>query len=188
MLGGSFDPVHFGHLLIAERAAEAARLDRVLFIPAALAPHKRHRTPAPPAERLAMLRSAIRGNPRFAVSDLEIRRGGVSYSVDTLRELRRHHPSAKLFWILGADAFAILSTWRSLREVTTRTSFLVAARPASPRRKPPIDSLQVKYFDAPLVDISSSEIRDRARRGLSLRYLVPEAVARHICRKGLYSR
>jgi nicotinate-nucleotide adenylyltransferase len=184
LLGGSFNPIHHGHLITAIRAAEAVKLDRVLFIPAAQSPLKDGEGLAPAADRWAMLRLALRGNRRFEATDLELRRGGVSYTVDTLRELKRK-TRASLFWILGADAARLLPRWKSIDEVRRLARFIVVARPGDrlPRGKTGGHCLRV-----PLVEISSSEIRDRARRRLDIRYLVPEAVERYIERKGLYRR
>jgi len=182
LLGGSFNPIHHGHLITAVRAAEAAGLDRVLFLPAAVSPLKPARGLAPAGDRWLMLKSAIRGNPLFRASDLELRRGGVSYSVDTLRELKRK-TGARLYWILGTDAARLLPRWKSIDEVRTLTEFIIVARPGDsiPRK-------MTKEFivRAPLLEISSSEIRERVRKGLPVRYLVPDGVERQIRRKGLY--
>lgn len=184
ILGGSFNPIHHGHLITALRAAEAARLDRVLFVPAAVSPLKDGRSLAPAADRLEMVRQALRGTDRLEACDLEIRRGGISYSIETLRELRRRTGArARLYWILGADAARLLPKWRSIEEVRRLARFVIVARTGdSVPRKMPKDVI----VEAPLIEISSSEIRGRIRRGLSIRYLVPEAVERFIRRKGLY--
>jgi nicotinate-nucleotide adenylyltransferase len=183
LFGGSFNPIHHGHLIAATRAADAVNLDRVLFIPAALSPLKNGRDLAPAADRWAMLRLALRGNRRFEASDLELRRGGVSYTIDTLRELRRR-TRAKLYWILGADAARLLPRWKAIDDVRRLAAFIIVSRPGDrdPGRMPKDHILK-----APLLEISSSEIRGRARRGLSIRYLLPDPVDRYIRRKGLYS-
>ena len=184
LLGGSFNPVHHAHLVIAERAAEAARLDRVLLMPTAVSPLKARSGFASPRDRLAMVRAAARGNRRLEASDLEVRRGGVSYTVETLRELEKRHPGAELFVIVGADAAGLLSKWRAIDEVSRRATFLVAARPGHrlPRGLP-----KHKGVEVPLLEISSTDLRDRVRRGRSIRYLVPDAVERYIRRRGLYA-
>jgi len=182
LFGGSFNPIHHGHLIAATRAAEAAKLDRVLFIPTAVSPLKNGRELAPVTARWAMLRLAVQGNPRFEACDLEIRRGGVSYTVDTLRELRRR-TAARLFWILGADAARLLPRWKSIEEVRRLTSFVIVTRPGD--RVPP-KMPKDHIIKAPLLEISSSEIRERVRRGLSVRYLLPDSVERYVRRKGLY--
>jgi len=184
LLGGSFNPIHHGHLISATRAAEAVGLDRVLFIPAALSPLKNGDGLASARDRWAMLRLALKGNPLFEASDVELRRGGVSYTVDTLRELKRR-TKASLFWILGADAARLLPRWKSIEEVRRLATFIIVSRPGDPApRKAPQDRL----VKAPLLEISSSEIRERVRKGLDIRYLAPEAVVRYIDRKGLYRR
>ncbi len=182
ILGGSLNPIHHGHLIIAERAAEAVGLDRVLFIPTAISPLKDGRRLASPADRLRMVRLAIRGNRRFGASDLEIRRGGVSYTVDTLRELKRR-TKADLHLILGADAARLLPRWKSIDVVKRLATFVLVSRPGHRvRAKMPKQHI----VEVPWLEISSTEIRDRVRRGLSIRYLVPEGVERHVRRRGLY--
>ncbi len=182
LFGGSFNPVHHGHLVTAARAAEEARLDRVLFIPTAVTPLKAAGGLAQARDRLAMLRLALRGNSRFQPWDLEVRRGGVSYTVDTLRALRKR-TGAALFLILGEDAFRLLPLWRSIDEVKRMVTFVVAARSG---RRPRLRMPKQLMVEVPRLEISGTEIRLRARRGLSIRYLVPDAVERYILRKGLY--
>ena len=183
ILGGSFNPVHHGHLVVAERAAEAARLDRVLLIPTALSPLKNAGEIAPAAERLALVKVAVRGNPRLEACDLEVRRGGTSYTIDTLRELARRHPGSALHLILGADASALLPQWKSLDEVSRRVTFVFLERPGHRiRARMP----KQRIVEMPLLEISSTEIRARLRRGLSIRYLVPEAVRLRLERRRLY--
>lgn len=183
ILGGSFNPIHHGHLIVAERAAEAARLDRVLLIPAALPPLKDARDVAPPAQRLALVRAAVKGHPLFEASDLEIRRGGVSYTIDTLRELALRRPKARLYLIVGADAAALLPRWKAIDEVARRATFLIAARPGH-RVRARMPKQQI--VGVPLLEISSTEIRERLRRGRSIRWLVPEPVRRQLEKRRLY--
>ena len=185
VFGGSFDPVHVGHLLVAERAAEAAKLDRVLMVVAAQSPFKRERRLAPGEERLALLRLAVKGHPVLEASDLELRRGGVSYTIDTLRELARRHPKASLHLILGADAAEGLAGWKSLPEIARTATFVFLGRPGHRIRARMPKQITV---DAPLVEVSSTEIRERLRRGRSVRWRVPEAVERRLLRKRLYAR
>lgn len=186
ILGGSFDPVHVGHLIIADRAVEILRLDRLLFIPTAVTPHKRDRALAPARKRLAMIRAAVRGHPVLEASDMEIRRGGVSFTVDTLRTLRRRHPGARLHLLLGADSLGILHMWKDIREIVRLADFAVLGRPNHPGRRVPIKGMRIRRLDTPLVEVSSTEIRARVKRGASIRYLVPEAVRRLIARGKLY--
>jgi nicotinate-nucleotide adenylyltransferase len=185
ILGGSFNPVHHGHLVAASRAAEAAGLDRVLLVPAALSPLKTRDGLASDRDRLAMLRLAVRDNPLFAVWDGELRRGGVSYSVDTLRDLQAR-TGARLYWILGADAFRLLPRWKESAEVARLARFLVLPRPGS--AAPRLRGVRSRLVPgAPLLEISSTEIRRRLRRGLSVRYLVPDAVERYLRARKVYS-
>jgi len=188
VLGGTFDPPHLGHLALAEWARAELGLERVLFVPAAAPPHKR-RALTPLARRLAMTRLAVRGNPAFAVSTLEARRAGPSYTVDTLRALAAREPDAELWLLLGADTFAALGTWREPRAIVRLARLAVAARPGVPRPRPPAwmrGGLGVRAFDNPGLAVSSSALRARVRAGRGVRYLVPDAVARFIAAHGLY--
>ena len=182
IFGGSFNPIHHGHLVIATRAAEQLKLGRILFIPTVVSPLKRRRDMAPDRERLAMVRKAIRGEPRFEASDLELRRGGTSYTVDTLRELKRT-TGARLYLLLGADALAQMPRWREPDEVRRLATLVGVGRPGLRQggRMPKYCKVR-----APLLEISGTDIRRRVRKGLSIRYLVPDAVALHIREKGLY--
>ena len=200
VFGGTFDPPHLGHLALAEWAWARLRLDRVLFVPAGAPPHKRGRRLSDPAHRLAMVRLAVRGNPAFAVSDLEALRTGPSYTVDTLRALRARHPGARLFLLMGADSLSEFPTWREPAAIARLATLVVAARPgpgarvsrggarkpARPARLP--RGARVVRLDNPLVDVSASVLRARARARLPLRYLVPDAVAAYLERHGLYRK
>lgn len=184
VFGGSFNPIHIGHLVTAERVAETLGLDRVLFIPTARTPLKRGEDLASPRHRWAMLRLALRGHPRFQAWDAEIRRGGVSYTVDTLREIRRRF-QGELYLIIGSDAVDLLPRWKAPREVLRLARLVVASRPGHrPRRRMP----KTIIVRVPLLEISGTEIRDRLRRGLSVRHLVPEPVERYLLRKRPYRR
>lgn len=180
IFGGTFDPVHVGHLAIAQAALESARLDRVIFVPARRSPLKDRGPLASEADRLAMLEAATKGEPRFAVSRVELERGGPSYTVDTLEALTAE---GELHLILGSDALAELPRWRSPERIRSLAGILVARRPGAPE---PDTAAGAVAFDAPHLDISSRELRARVKRGLSLRYLVPDDVWRHIERRGLY--
>jgi nicotinate-nucleotide adenylyltransferase len=180
VFGGTFDPVHVGHLAIALAALESVPLDRVLFVPARRSPLKDRDPLASVADRVAMLEVAIASEPRFALSRVELERDGVSYTVDTLETLRSQ---GELFLILGSDALADLARWRSPDRIRELATILVAARPGAPEPDP---MHRARAFDAPRLDISSRELRARAARGMSLGYLVPDAVWEHIKRHGLY--
>lgn len=189
VLGGTFDPPHHGHLAFAEWARTELRLDRVLFVPCGTPPHKRAGA-TPAAHRLAMTRLAVRGNPAFGVSALEVRRRGPSWTVDTLRALAAREPRARLFLLLGADMFATFDGWREPEEIARRATLVVALRPGvgaarRPRRLP--RGRRVVWLANPGLELSSTALRDRARRGRSLRYLVPDAVARYVARHRLYA-
>ena len=196
ILGGSFDPVHVGHLRIAEEARLALGLDGVTFVPAGLQWMKKGTEAAPATDRLEMVRLATEGNDGFDVSDVEIRRPGPSYSVDTLREFRQTLGSeADLYFILGQDAFADLHLWSRPAELTALCRFAVMPRvdgPAVDLRRmdehvPGVSGRAVLLDDAPRIEVSSSELRARLGRGESIRYLVPDAVADYIARRGLYA-
>ena len=180
VFGGTFDPVHVGHLAIALAALESVPLDRVHFVPARRSPLKDRDPLASVADRVTMLESAIAGEPRFALSRVELERDGVSYTVDTLEALRSQ---GELFLILGSDALADLARWRTPDRIRELATILVASRPGAPE---PDQVHRARAFDAPRLDISSRELRARAARGLSLRYLVPDAVWEHIKERGVY--
>jgi len=180
VFGGTFDPVHVGHLAIALAALESVPLDRVLFVPVRRSPLKDRDPLASTADRVAMLETAIASEPRFALSRAELEREGVSYTVDTLEQLRSQ---GELFLILGSDALADLARWRAPDRIRELATIIVAARPGAPE---PDAMHGARTFDAPRLDISSRELRARAARGMSLRYLVPDAVWEHIKRHGLY--
>jgi nicotinate-nucleotide adenylyltransferase len=180
VFGGTFDPVHVGHLAIANAALESVPLDRVLFVPAKRAPLKEHGPVADAADRLRMLELAVTGEPRFGVSRVELDRDGPSYTVETLERLSG---SDDLFLILGSDAMANLPRWKDADRIAQLATLTVAERPGAPER---LGDSPIVRFDAPRLDISSRELRARAARGLSLRYLVPEPVWKHIEARGLY--
>jgi nicotinate-nucleotide adenylyltransferase len=180
VLGGSFDPVHMGHLAFAVAALESVPLDRVLFVPARRSPLKEREPVAPPHDRVAMLELAIAGEPRFGLSRVELERDGPSYTLDTLEALR---DQGELFLLLGADALAELPRWRAPERVGAMATLVVAERPGA---GPAPAGFRIIPADAPRLDVSSRELRARAARGRSLRYLLPDAVWRYIQARGLY--
>jgi nicotinate-nucleotide adenylyltransferase len=197
LYGGSFDPVHYGHLLLAECCRETLRLDEVWLIPAAVPPHKQARELAPARHRLEMLELALGGHEQLRASKLEIDRGGVSYTVDTLAQVQLLHPAATLFLLMGADSLRDLPTWRepkricalSLPAVVRRggapePDFSVLAPLVSTERLATIRSAQVQM---PLIELSSTDLRRRAAEGQSLRFRTPRAVEMYIETHGLYS-
>jgi nicotinate-nucleotide adenylyltransferase len=201
IFGGSFDPVHLGHLIFAETAREQASLDRVLFIPAARPPHKLDTTLAPAADRKAMLELATGGHPAFAVSGIELDNAGISYTVETLRELSSLFPADRLVLLLGPDSIRELSTWREPLEISQRAELLTVERAvlddAALLRKDEtllrllgretIEQLIERRVRMPAVGIRATDIRRRVQAGSSIRYLVPAAVAAYIASHGLYA-
>lgn len=189
LFGGTFDPPHLGHLALAEWARERLRLDRVVFMPAGTPPHKRRADLSGSIHRLAMTRLAVRDHPAFEVSTLEIRRHGPSFTLDTLRELRRLSPGARIFLLMGEDSLADLPHWREPAAIARLATPVVAARPGgTSARTRTAFGRRVQWLDNPGLEVSSSVIRARARAGRSIRYLVSDAVARYIARHRLYAR
>ena len=183
LFGGSFDPVHHGHLIVARVAAETLGLGELRFVPAREQPFKRGRHAAPAERRAAMLELAVAGEPGFAVESAELDRPGPSYTVDTLRALREREPGRPLTLLLGADAAAELGAWHSADELPALARIVVFARPGSPVPDSPLVS---QVIPVPAIDISATAVRRRAREGRPLRYWVPDAVAEYILRHRLY--
>ena len=193
ILGGTFNPPHIGHLIAAQEAHLQLGLDRVVFMPAGIPPHKQRGVEEPGAvHRLAMCRHAIGSDPRFEVSAIEIDRPGPSYTVDTLEELNSRAPDTELFLIVGGDIAAGLPEWREPERVLSLATLAVAQREGTDRAS--IDEAlaqvegggRVRFFEMPMISISSSAIRERVRTGESIRYLVPDAVAAYVDEHGLY--
>jgi nicotinate-nucleotide adenylyltransferase len=186
LLGGSFDPIHFGHLILAQQAAEQLDLDKVWFVPASISPLKGRSPIASSKDRLAMIRAAIRGNPQFGVLDVEIRRPGPSFTIDTVESLSGG-ASDKLFFLIGADALLDLARWKRAEELARRVTFAAFRRPGSRGIRAP---RWVRWVEVtgPLIDISSTDIRNRARLGRPVRYFTPDAVAAIVKRRGLYRK
>lgn len=187
VFGGTFDPPHVGHLIVAQEVWEALGLERLLFVPAAIPPHKAGIEVTPGEIRLRMLRAATADDPRFEVSELELQRPGLSYTVDTLRELRRLHAGAELFFIMGADQLAAFASWRAPEEVARLARLVVIGRRGL-EAQDVTPGIAVEYRALPVtrVDVSAREIRERVRQGRSIRYMVPDAVRRIIEEEGLY--
>ncbi len=178
LFGGVFDPVHLGHLIIGQSVLENAGLDRLIFIPSARPPHKRGEMMFDAETRFAMLSRAVRDNPSFAVSDVEMRRSGLSYTIDTIHEMKSMHPpDAEFFFLVGRDNLHEMETWRNPRAILEECALLVAERICSDRREvPPWILEKARPVPVPLIEISSTGIRARIREGKGIRYLVPEAV------------
>jgi nicotinate-nucleotide adenylyltransferase len=185
LFGGSFDPIHHGHLIVAQAVVETLGLEELRFIPAREQPFKRGQHLAPPELRARMVALAIAGEPRFRLERAELDREGPSYTVDTLRELRRRQPGAEFGLLIGADAAKDFPTWREAAEVARLARLIVFARPGiDPPALPPGGQL----VRVPAVDISATAVRERVRRGQSIRYWVPDPVAESIAVTGLYLR
>jgi nicotinate-nucleotide adenylyltransferase len=186
VFGGSFDPVHLAHLILAEQCREQARLDRVLFVLAPRPPHKLEKSITPYRHRREMLELAIAGYPAFQISDLERDRTGPSYTVDTLRELRQAQPGDEFFLIVGSDSLRDLPMWREPEGIAKLATLLVVERPDAPAPAELGVPFQVQRITSPLVAISSTDIRQRVQAGRSIRYLTPRAVECYIETHGLY--
>jgi len=186
LFGGSFDPVHLGHLLVAQAAIEELGLERLFFIPAAQSPFKPESKPAPAAARLQMLRLALAGRTNCEIDEQEIRRSGISYTIDTVRDYARRFPWAGLFYLIGADNAAKLNAWREAGELAQLAEFVAIPRPgeAVANFPPPFRGRMLKGFP---LGVSSSEIRARVKAGLPVEHLVPSPVAEAIRSAQLYS-
>lgn len=186
-LGGSFDPVHFGHLMAAQDAFEQHQLDRLILVPAAQAPLKPNDVQSSSKDRLAMLRAAVEWDRRFDISDLELRRGGVSYTIDSARYFREQFPNDELYWIIGGDQLPKLHLWREIEALAKLVEFIFLERPGFPvRAHPAIPGLRLHRCDGHLLAINSTELRERTRRGLSLDYFVPHKAIVYIRENALY--
>lgn len=180
LFGGMFDPVHLGHLHLAEKVADALSLDRVIFIPANVPPHKKNGCYVDGKHRLAMLELAIKRDARFEVSDYEITKEGTSYSYITVEHFAKVFPEDKLFFLIGDEAYNLLHTWKSPERIRAAADFVVVTREGTP---PPADAL---YVEIPKVQISSTQVRDAIRSGNFPEALLPPGVSKYIQEKDLY--
>ena len=193
VFGGTFDPIHMGHLIVAEDARAALELDKVLFIPAGQPWFKSYRQITEARHRLAMVQLAVKDNPLFDVSDIEVERSGPSYTVDTLEELHELYSDAELIVILGLDALREIDRWHQPSRVFQLASVAGMARPGATldpsvlHAAIPGASSRMRLLDSALIDISGTDIRRRASAGQSIRYRVPVAVERYIYDNGLYT-
>lgn len=188
IFGGSFDPPHIGHLIIAEVARQKLRLEKVVFVPAYVPPHKKGKHAATASDRFRMTKLAVRMNPHFSVSDLEIRRKGISYTVDTVRSFKRRYPASELFLIIGGDSLRQFWTWRSPQEILSLASLAVYSRHSDGRNPRTKSHKRIYHIAGPLLEISSTEIRNRIGKDRSIQYLVPDRVRAFITRRKLYRR
>ena len=213
ILGGTFNPIHFGHLAAAEEVRDRLKLEKIIFIPSFLPPHKIDEDIPAAVQRQEMVRLAIRGNAHFIVSDMEIRRGGRSYTIDTIEAMRQAHPGSELYFLTGLDSFLEIGTWQEWDRLLTLSSFVVLSRERYRFR----DIAQLGFLDVPerelsalddrekdqvvittgnirvyleripFYDISSTDIRTRVREGRSIKYHLPEAVENYIIENKLYA-
>lgn len=196
IFGGTFDPVHYGHLLLAECCREQCELDQIWLLPAGVPPHKQQRPLTPANQRVEMLRLAVGGHEAMAVSTLEIERGGVSYTVDTLATIGQQRADAQLFLLMGADTLYDLPTWRQPEQICQLAIPLLLRRPgvAEPDfsaitdlvNSQRLEEIRRYQVQTPLVELSGTDIRHRVSKGMSIRYRTPRAVEKYIETHGLY--
>jgi nicotinate-nucleotide adenylyltransferase len=187
VFGGSFNPVHIGHLIAAECCREQARLDRVVFVPAAIPPHKQDRRLASAEHRVAMVQAAIAHEPRFVLDRIEVDRSGDSFTLDTVRALAAAHPGTQWFLLIGQDQYTGLHTWRDWRTLLGLVVLAVANRPGDARTAhAEVQAFPHRMVPLPMLDISSTDIRRRVGAGRDISPLVPPGVARYIETHGLY--
>lgn len=193
ILGGTFDPIHVGHLMMAEAVRGEYHLDEILFIPAASPPHKQGQRITAASHRYLMTVLATLSNPHFLVSDIEMNRSGPSYTIDTIYELRYQFPHTDFSFIIGTDVIAEIATWDRVEELLTLCPFIAASRPGEEpdlarlrRELGALGEARIHSVTTPELEISSTDIRQRVRRGASIRYIVPDAVEHYIYKEGLY--
>ena len=186
MLGGSFDPPHLGHLLVASDACDRLELDSLVFIPAAIQPLKVGRTAASTAQRLEMVRRLIGKDPRFAVDAIEAEREGVSFSVDTVAAYADRYPAAERFFLVGADVIGSFGAWREPDRIARLATIVVLRRGEDAPDVTEAGQVSVRQLRTRRIDLSSTEVRERVRAGLSIHGFVPPAVAEYIETTGLY--
>lgn len=194
IMGGTFDPVHYGHLIAAEYARHEFKLEQVIFMPAARPPHKEIEQVLESNHRYEMVKRAIDGNPAFTISDLEMKRTGNSYTIDTIRYYLKDYPGTAVFFIMGADSLLTMDTWKNYQTLAGLCQFIVVTRPGYviDENEPVLKKLpatlweNVHFLPIPGLDISSSDIRERVTTGRPIKYLLPLEVEQYIRQKGLY--
>lgn len=194
IMGGTFDPIHYGHLVTAEAVMHEYQIDQVLFIPSGQPPHKTDSQVTSAEHRYLMTLLATETNPRFFSSRIEIDRKGYTYTIDTIRELKGIYPDSEIYFITGADAFSNILSWKNPEQLLSSCHFVAATRPGYSRQKaaPQIEAVMEKhvdtlhYLEVPALSISSSEIRNRVCEGRPIKYLLPETVENYIYKHGLY--
>ncbi len=189
IFGGTFNPPHIGHLIVAEYIREEAKLDKVIFIPCSTPPHKQDKNYlsriASPEHRFEMVKIAIKGNPYFEVSDIEIKRGGISYTIDTINQLIEKFKNDEFYLLIGADQFKEFHTWRSPYEIVKKVKLIVFNRPNYIIPDTEFSKF-AEFITVPNIEISASSIRKRIKDGKSIKYLVPDEVEKYIYANGLY--
>lgn len=192
-MGGTFDPIHFGHLRTAEFVYKHLKLEKIIFVPAFIAPHKVGLEFAPAIDRYRMTELAIRENNFFEVNDVELRRCGVSYTYDTVLELKKQYPDYEFYFIIGADSVPMLNTWHKIRELLQEVTFIAADRPGYGQTINKVCEFfgadaknKIILLETPEVDISATDIRERVKAGRSIAELVPESVEKYILQEKLY--
>ncbi len=194
-MGGTFDPIHYGHLVAAEGARHSFALDKVIFVPAGRPPHKSARQITDPYHRFIMTELAVASNPYFETSTIEVERPGYSYTIDTVRQVRELYPHTEIYFITGADAVLEILSWKDVDELLEMCWFIAATRPGYPlgnlrsRLKGKIKESQMERIipmEVPALAISSTDIRARVREGRPIKYLLPEPVEAYILNRGLY--
>ena len=196
LMGGTFDPVHHGHLVAAEEARSQFNMDQVIFIPAGKPPHKTNKELSTPEDRLAMTKAAVSSNPYFTVSDIEIKKSGLSYTINTVRAMKEIYPGQEIYFITGADAVLEILTWKNYTNLLEECIFVAASRPGFDLGKmtsdmnafPPKLLERIKTIQVPALAISSTDIRQRVCEERPIKYLLPETVEEYILCRRLYSR
>ncbi len=184
ILGGTFDPPHIGHLILAQSALESLRLDHVIFIPTSIQPHKINKVGTAGNIRQTMLALALNNDSRFSISDIELTREGVSYTVDTLTLLHEKYPNDSLYLLLGSDNVIDIAAWKNPEQIFALCKVAAARRPDFAPSGPYVN--RVRYFDMPSIQLSSTAIRNKVKEGKSIKYLVPASVEEYILTNGLY--
>lgn len=185
-MGGTFDPIHVGHLLAASQAAEQVSLDEVLFVPTGQSWQKAQDVVTAAEHRVAMTALAIESDERFTLSLMEVNRSGASYTIDTVNEIRRAQPDSSIFVIVGADAARSIPTWHQSQALIDDVNFIIMSRAGHLLSGEEIPIKHATVVEMPQIEISSSDIRDRVREGRSIRFMVPDAVAAYIAKHQLY--
>lgn len=189
ILGGTFDPIHMGHLVLAEQVREKFQLERVIFIPCASPPHKTEQKLSPADDRFEMTKLALEGNPYFFVSDIELKREGLSYTVETLRELKELYRDSEIYFLTGSDVLNEITTWRNPEEIYRLAKIVIGIRPGFDKFDPENHFAKKSIIiDITGIDISSTQIREKVRKGESIKYLVPSKVEEYIKNRNLYKK